>query len=251
MEDDFFNFDSSLDDWDEPAEEPFKYHITNVWHEMGHLIGHQMAKRLGYDFGKITALHFGESPKICTTSIYSPKGNVLECIDEYGLKNMCLDDQQDIDRIAAAVKDKKATLAYIIYLLGGGLFNIYAVKETPDESDFNDCYLDSIEEEGADFITARAGNDWSKVRRLAQIDHWDLKALVDLRSALFFLLRDNGVFALLKPTLDQTDLNHNGEIISGTVLTSVELEMEKSLNIIDAAFWEKLDKLLNDYQSKL
>lgn len=251
MDDDFFNFDSTLDDFPGPADEPKKFHLTNVWHEMGHLVGHQIAGKLGFHLGAIDKIDFGNAPRIFTLSMYSPAGKLMDCTDSYGLRNMCFDCQADIDRISQAVKNKRMTLAYFLYLLCGGLFNIYAVTKNPDSSDFEDCYLDSAEHEGVDYITARAGNDWSKLRRLAQFEMWDLGILKNLRSGLFFLFLDFGAFCLLAPFLDSVDEKYNGQLLSGKDLEALETELENILDGIDPVFWAQLESLLTEYELKL
>lgn len=250
MDDDFFTFESSWEEFSESNTEPEKFHITNVWHEMGHFIGHNIARRCGFDFGEITAVDFGEAPRVFVKSIYSPNGEVGECHDYYGLPNLCFQDPADISRITAAVKDKEKTLAYILYLLCGGYFNIYIITKQPTEEDFENCYLDSIPDTKWNNFIARAGNDWTKTRRLSQIDRWDYADLKKFRSEVYYLFYTYNVFAICSTTVNNIDSKFNGLKMNAQEVQLISAEIEECLNQVDALFWSELNKIISFYALK-
>lgn len=251
IEHDFIDTGSLVDFFNEEDEPGLnKLHISIAWHEMGHLTGHLIADRIGYNFGTVTSMDLSTNAKISIISQYSPLGRVLECMDKYGFKNMCFDDEQDIERITELVKDKRMTLSYISYLIMGGLFNIYAIKQDPDSSDFEDCFTDSVELYVPDDFTARAGNDWSKVRRLAQIEFWDIEQLKKFRTKLFILLKSR-VFSLIDPVIKQIDDQYNGTKLEGESLEDI---IKKTRNVLDDLtddFWVELTALIEDFETRL
>ena len=251
MEPDFSDSGSLIDFLDEECEsEDHKLHNSIAWHELGHLTGHLIAERLGYNFGSVISVDLSSNAKISVISPYNPLGRVLECLDKYGYKNMCFDDEQDIERIAELVKDKRMTLAYISYLVMGGLFNIYAIKQDPDVSDFEDCFTDSIELYTPDGLTARAGNDWSKVRRLAQIEFWNIEQLKMFRAKLFILLKDR-VFDLIDPVIKLIDEQYNGTILQGESLDDIIKKIGDVLEGLTNDFWIELTAIIEDFESRL
>lgn len=252
MGEDDFDFESFfLENFDETIESSERSHKTLAWHEMGHFIGNKIALRNGFNLGDITAVKFSDPARIFTDSIYSPAGKTIFCQDYYGCPNLCFDDAKDLERISNAVKNKIMTMYYILYLICGGFFNIYTIESKPSDQDFEDCYLDSEDEMDIYGFKARAGNDWSKVRRLAQIDRWDLENLKAFRKEVYLLFLDHNIFSGFQDLINDADIRFNSKMVEGEELKNLDNEILSILNQFNDAFREQLHGLIVSYSAKL
>lgn len=156
-----------------------KVEKQTVFHEFGHIVGWELANILGYNFGEIIEINLDSKkglPSIKTDNFlfkFRKYQNIEELIDidtNSANKDFKL---LEINRIKLNLNcDKKRVLAYMVYLLSGGIFNLYYFKIKPKYKDFNDLFIDDIELEKFGDFTAKAGNDFSKILNFRNDLEW-------------------------------------------------------------------------------
>lgn len=230
-----------------------KIESQTIWHELGHLIGHSIAGKLGYDFGKIIQLNLtdkdGDPCIKIDSNLYIPKGRVHKYPDGYGTcKYIYTEEDEQI--LKESLNDSYKFIIYSIYLILGGLFNIYALNKNPKSQDFEKCYIDEIGEIEIGTFVARAGKDWSKLRNLIKLKEWDEEIFIEFRLKLFYLLKDFAIYESFKELITKTDLNNNGKVIEGIGLLNI---IEKVTLILDEnnEFVEEVTKLTMNTQTKI
>ncbi|HRP90748.1 MAG TPA: hypothetical protein PKX92_12005 [Edaphocola sp.] len=183
-----------------------KTELQTVFHELGHILSHYLMKHLGYDLGRIEriALLPNESSVNLKDNPFWPKnkddGDEIIKIKQYQLENI------------------EHTLSYLIYILGGGIFNFNFFNPKPNHYDFKVSKVFKHNPDGLRFGTPayRAGDDYQKKALNLWMDiNTDRPciSLDDFIQELFYVFDNIGIFNIGKSILDHFDENFNGKII--------------------------------------
>ena len=224
-----------------------------VWHELGHLIGFVITKHFNYDFGTIIQLklnHIGGNPSIKIDSdLFKAQRKVRLIKIDFGIGEYIygLEDQK---RLRDNLNDTYGFIVYSLYLLLGGLFNIYSFKKNPELNEFKMCFLDERDEIKSKSFVARAGNDWTKLRSLIKLKEWDEEIFIEFRFKLFYLLQDFDIFELFRTFIQKTDFCYNGKLIQGKEIRVLTEQVSKMLKT-DRKYKENLTNLVVNTKLKL
>lgn len=222
-----------------------------VWHELGHLIGFTITKQFDYNFGMIIQLNLHKlNPCIKIESDLFRANNIVHRSKiDFGIGEFIYE-QEDQKRLRSNLDDTYRFIVYTIYLLAGGLFNLYAFKKTPKPKDFEICFLDETDEIESNSFKARAGNDWTKLKSLIKLKEWDEKIFLEFRFKLFFLLKNFNIYELFRELIEKVEAEYNGKLIQGTELTSLTRQVSKALKG-NGEFQQSLSKLIMHTHQKL
>ncbi len=243
-----------------------------VFHEFGHLFGYFICDKLGYNLGEIeeVALKNISSKQNC--------GHVKIKNDWYRFRpNLTPNEKQyDLQRIKRNLnQDIRKLLAYITYILFGGVFNLWFFKIKPKYEDFDDIYFDYNEFVEYGNFKCMAGNDFTKIsdyRVDLDWNQYDFDKFKFLAYELFYILDKHMVFYHLshknwfnsekyKVFLESVDsrnkhsmmelfeLNFNGEITSDKEKIQLCIELMKDSlpeKTIERLICE-IDLLINKY----
>lgn len=229
-------------------ESNFEYPVEYVWHEMGHLIALLICKKLGFDFGNVTKINFGYKPRIVTDSnIYQIIGaEKIERRNFYNEKSMWHYEDSVIDEITKNASNHRRTLLYFVYLISGGLFNIYYIEKTVTEEYMSKCFRED-ENYGYKFgYLSKGGSDWSKVKNIAGTQRWSMKFLTDFRTEVLELFLEYNVFENMSEFLEEINTQFNGKSIGGHELTNLCDLTKYKICGINKLFFDKLENLVED-----
>lgn len=223
---------------------------SHVWHEVGHIVGNIIAKKLGYDFGGFKEISFlshksGQSYVKPTEPRYFIGVEQLECLDFYGLKNVCYANKEDDEKIKEETNDLEKLLHYFIYLFSGGYFNIFYYKQDSNQNDFENCYFDSTQDYDENYFTSRAGNDWSKTRNLAGFQKLHLGKIIYFRNELFNIFKEIGIFKLLSGSIDEIAKEFNGKKLDEKESMLIYEKISVTLESLDVSSLQEIEQLIN------
>lgn len=191
--------------------------LQTVFHELGHFVGLELLKMIGYDFGNVLMINLN--------SKYPPAQIKIDN-DLFRYKTNLNSDEksQDHNRIKVNLnKDVKRVLAYILYLLMGGVFNVYYFKPKPDYYDFIMLFKnDNSLEKYGDFV-ARAGNDFFTIHNLRFDLDWgkyDFENFKYLALEIFYIFDKYNLFYHIKEKefFNEFEKDFNGKTIKNEVL---------------------------------
>ncbi|WP_312822551.1 hypothetical protein [Epilithonimonas sp.] len=227
--------------------------ISHVWHEVGHIVGNIIAKKLGYDFGGFKEISFlspesGQSyVKQIELNYFIASERPRGYLDFYGQKNESYFNKEDEEKIKEETKHLKKLLHYFIYLFSGGYFNIFYYKkeENPSEDDFENCYYDSIRDYYGNHFASRAGNDWSKVRELSGYQKLHLGKIIYFRNELFNIFKEIGIFKLLSESIDEIAKEFNGKKMDEKESMLIYEKISVTLESLDMGSLQEIEQLIN------
>lgn len=170
-----------------------------VFHEFGHIFGFLISKLLNYDFGiiKEVALFVG-NPK--SNDYKFQKTFVRLSSNLFRFKHGIKDEDREFDmqRIKFNLNsDRKRLLNFIMYILFGGVFNIFYHKLKPTYGDFVDVFFDSTENEEYGEFKSKAGNDFTKIKMFRLDLDWgnyDFEKFKFMSLELFYILDKHLIF---------------------------------------------------------
>lgn len=171
-------------------------------HELGHLFGLILAELSGYKLATANYIIIEKKEQKIFTERddFKPLNKTYSCFDLYNEKNMCYD-EDDEKRLSSKLNDINKSLYYFSYLLLGGIFHLSIYSDKPTTEHFDYCYTDDELNIDYNGIYGRAGNDWSKLKRLASLKQWKLVELKNLRSDIYHFLQSTQIFVHLKPKI--------------------------------------------------
>lgn len=235
-------------------EEP---NISNVWHEMGHVIGNLICNKLGYNPGEIIEIHLNgaNGSKVSYENLFFHVEGVKTCdidiLDFYGYSNcMYIESSHEEELRAKVQNNKKDFFIYLIELYLGGLFNIYYFNQAPNFKCFKECYTD-YESTSLECIEGRAGDDWTKSRKCLGYIRADLSEVIDFRNGLFYVLQEHDIFESFRNLIEETSERFNGKIIDKANLEEILLKAQAILDGIDNRFLDQLSEHVDEYLHKI
>lgn len=229
------------------SKESNEVNISNVWHEMGHVIGNLICQKLGYKLGKITEIHLkginGSKVKY-DNLFFHVENSKMHChkenLDFYGYPNCNYLDFSDEEEMKQKVEtNSKLLLFYFIQLFSGGIFNIYYLNKNPDFECFENCFRDT-DITNLESVNGRAGNDWTKCRRYLGYIKGNLGEIIYFRNELFNVFQEYKIFESFQSLIEKTAERFNEKIINKMDLEETLLEVKSILDTIENKFFEKL-----------
>lgn len=207
---------------------------ANLWHELGHVLAHCINTKLGYDLGNVVLVQLKDDKSFIQRDkrIYFYdylEPTVIEGLDCYNQPNMVFYPDKLIEQnkiLKDVNKNKRKAIAFMIFLISGGLFNIYAIEQKCDEAMLEDCYKNI--EGGIDLENCYigcAGNDWDKVRRIACILGWEYDKLILFRSEICSIFSVNNLFVNMGNYINES--KPFNEVIEGVDLEKIIIELNK------------------------
>ncbi|MFN7119067.1 MAG: hypothetical protein ACK4TA_19875 [Saprospiraceae bacterium] len=237
-----------------------KVHSSLIWHEAGHLIGFKIAQELGCNFdGTFTELKFhdafGISPKVSYNfTSYLPKNKFFTYEDENRELYNYYNSKEDRKKINDELENLGKFAKYLIYLLSGGLFNIYYFQKNPTYEDFEKCfYTNTNNNIYEDNFYGQAGADWTRLNSLSKLKNWDLAIFKDYRKELFDVMKSHQLFEKFRDLIEELDNHYNGLSVTEAseiqeILNKIELrlspfdELKSDLQNLTEKFQIKLEK---------
>lgn len=191
------------------------FQINNIWHEIGHLFGIVISKRLGFDIYEVIEVSFVRKNSYVKLedNMFKLRKHLPASPDYYGLKNVYIEGASEVDSKLENNEYKLEDLfKYLIYSLCGGILELYFHKgNNPDLNDFENCFNndeDNIENIG---LNGCAGNDWDKVRFLISREKISLELFKKFRNKLFWILLENNFFNHIKEFIQETYEKHRNK----------------------------------------
>lgn len=235
------DFDFSFEDTTTPLPERFQseentaaeiFPLTIVWHEMGHIFGRVIVQALGNEYGSIIKIsllrytpfvQFDEEKNQFILKAYFEKDD-----DYYGYENVLLDTRSDnFKKLERNEFDHRRLLCYVIYLLSGGLFNIYIYNDSPEEYDFETCFNNVEEGTLLEEIRGCGGDDWNKSRILLGFAKFDLVEFKNFRQELFTLMKNTGFFTYCKDFITQIYIDNQNKTLGTQESAKLYFEAEQ------------------------
>ncbi len=189
------------EDFIEPIEEASFVNNANVWHELGHVFANCLIKQLGHNLGNVILVNLCFEKSFMRTDIHYyfypvNKGDYLNYKDCYDEDNFFLvNDHPNKGKIEVEVKaDVVKSVACLVGLLSGGLFNIFPFQLEFNTIIFDQCYCYFPNPNITGGYRGCAGNDWDKIRRITCILDWKYEKLISFREKVSEIYLNNNVY---------------------------------------------------------
>lgn len=228
--------------------------ISNVWHEMGHIIGNLICKRIGFSegFGDVKEIHLKglNNSKVLYEDLFLSIENAQitydkRILDFYGYPNGEYSDSSNEKILKKIIEDDpKRFFTYLIQLFSGGLFNIFYLNPNPNQTDFERCFQD-YDVTSLDYIDGRAGSDWTKCRKYSAYIKANLGEIIYFRNGLFEFFKDHKLFEVFQELIKDVAKKFNNEIIKDQDVQYILVKIEEILNEIDEEFFKEIIEKIN------
>jgi len=250
-----FNFDNSkglkdlFTEKDVVQSNVYKMDYNAFWHELGHLFGLILAEANGTKLAIAEKIIIKSNCQKITIKEddFKPLDKTYPCNDFYNQQNKCYE-KDDEQRLELKLNDTNRSLYYFSYLLFGGIFHLFIFIENPTLEHFEDCFADDELNVDIMGIYGQAGNDWSKLRRLASLKQWKLVHLKNLRLDIYKFLKKNKIFEKLTPKLEELyEELKNSQTIDGNNLIKSEEKLKEIFKDIPEFTSKYHNKIVKKY----
>lgn len=183
-----------------------------VFHEFGHLFGYCLSKIFKVDFGEVIQINLKSNSGYIILSNY---------LFRFKPDSTKFNRENEILRIKNNLNEsQKRTIIYIMYLLFGGIFNMYCKKVNPTYVDFQKLYEDNPDVEKYNDFSARGGSDFQAINNLKfelKWGYYDFEKFKYMAFELYYILNSHFIFGNLLKMIESFDKEYNGKLVKDSI----------------------------------